>query len=123
MRSHLAALTAACFAVAVSTPDVELLVHRHAGGDAFHVHAELEEHSHHHGGDHEGEPGAHDHDHLEPRQHHHEAEDHDCDGPGLSDAGTEWTWHAHATRPFHRAVASRALQVAPSRLITRLGLA
>ncbi len=50
MRSHLAALVAACFAAAITTPDVGLMVHRHAGGDIFHVHADLDEppHSHHH---------------------------------------------------------------------------
>jgi hypothetical protein len=114
-------LIAACFAAAISTPDVGVLVHRHAGGDAFHVHAELEEHSHHHAEDHESEPAAHD--HREAHQLHHEAEDHEFDGPGLSDAGAEWTWHSHATRPFHRAVASHAPRVAPARLITRLGIA
>ena len=31
-----------------------------------------------------------------------------------------WTWHSHATRPFHRAVASRATRVAPPRPVTRL---
>src|SRR4029453_1415879 len=113
MRSSLAALVAACFAAAISTPDVGLLVHHHAGGEAFHVHDDLDEpHAH--------QPAAEDpaHDHLAEPHHHHEAPDHD--GPGLSESGPAWTWHSHATRPFHRAVASRSARIPPPSPVTRL---
>src|SRR5262245_29712718 len=119
MRSHLAALVAACFTAAISTPDVGLLVHHHAGGEAFHVHDDLDEpHAHHH------DDEDHDHDHVEEHHHHHhDAADHDDDGPGLSEAGQAWTWHSHATRPFHRAVATTPAEIVPPAPLVRLAIA
>ena len=128
MRSRLATLIALCFGAAISTPDVGLMVHRHAGGDQFHVHADLEDgpHPHHHDDeDHDHRHPAYDHDHLEYHHHdeaghHHHHELGDDDGPGLSAADPAWTWHSHATRPFHRAVASQTTRVPPPRAVTRL---
>src|SRR5262245_27438075 len=116
MRSPLAALVAACFTAAISTPDVGLLVHHHAGGEAFHVHNDLDEpYGHHH------DDADHDHDHVDAHHHHHhDPADHDHDGPGLSESGPAWTWHSRAKRPFHRAVASPSTRIAPPRPIRRL---
>jgi len=117
MRSALAALVAACFTAAISTPDVGLLVHHHAGGEAFHVHdAPDEPHAYPHDDE--------DHDHVaEHHHHHHDPADHDQDGPGLSESGPAWTWHSHATRSFHRAVATRPAEIVPPAPIVRLAIA
>lgn len=108
MRFNLAALVTACFAVAISTPPVGVVVHHHAGGELPHVHAGLDD----------GAPHA---------VHHHDASDLDDDdpddhdpageGPGLHVARTAFEWHTHATSPFHPA--APAERTSPARSPSR----
>jgi hypothetical protein len=93
MRYRGAALLAVCFTAAVSTQPVGLEVHHHAGAALPHVHPELAEATpfHHH-----------DHDHPDRWS--------EPDGDGgcaLRAARGPWTWHAHATSPFHRTAPAR----------------
>ena len=119
MRPTLAALVTACFAVAVSTPQVGVVVHHHAGGGLPHVHADLDDdaplHVHHHDAsdlDDDDHPG----DHPGDR-------DPASEGPGLHAARTALEWHAHATSPFHRATPPERTDVSRAQTVALLNLA
>jgi hypothetical protein len=105
MRSPVAALVAACFALSVSTPQVGVVVHHHADGELPHVHPGFEDGAHHH------EWGTHD-DHFDDDHFDDDHFDADHDGaaadlPVLRGAHARFEWHGHATSPFHRAALSR----------------
>jgi hypothetical protein len=111
MRSPVAALVAACFALSVSTPQVGLVVHHHADGELPHVHPGFEDGDHHH------EWGSHD-DHFD--------DDHDgaaADLPVLRGAHARFEWHGHAMSPFHRAALSRRTPLPRPHAVARLTLA
>lgn len=144
MNARLAALVALLFAAAVATPELGLVVHRHAGGDHLHIHAGPGErprhahdapvvhddhHAHHdHAANHEPHdgPAAHDrvadHDHAHDHEHvaDHAHSDEPSTGPALSVAGDGWAWHTHWTQPFHRAARAARAALAPPQPVARL---
>jgi hypothetical protein len=121
MRPHLAALVTACFAAAVSTPQVGVVVHHHAGGELPHVHADLDDdapqHVHHHDA---SDLDDDDHDHPEDQI---GAPDPASEGPGLHVAWMPLEWHTHATSPFHRATPPRPMAVARPQAVALLNVA
>jgi len=122
MRPNLAALVTACFAVAVSTPQVGVVVHHHAGGGLPHVHADLDDdaplHVHHHDASDLDDDDDHDHpgDQIGAR-------DPASEGPGLHVARTPLEWHTHATSPFHRATPPERTDVSRAQTVALLNLA
>ena len=121
MRPNLAALVTACFAVAVATPQVGVVVHHHAGGELPHVHADLDVdaplHAHHHDAS-----DLDDDDHDHPADHI-GAGDPASEGPGLHVARTALEWHTHTTSPFHRATPPRRADVARPQPVALLNVA
>jgi len=117
MRPTLAALVTACFAVAVSTPQVGVVVHHHAGGGLPHVHADLDDdaplHVHHHDASDLDDDDDHPGDHPGDR-------DPASEGPGLHAARTALEWHAHATSPFHRAAPAQRPDASRPQPVARL---
>jgi hypothetical protein len=115
MRPNLAALVTACFAAAVSTPQVGMVVHHHTGGELPHVHADLDndapQHLHHHDA---SDLDDDDHDHPQ---------DPASQGPGLHVARTALEWHTHATSPFHRAAPRPRTDVSRPQLVALLNVA
>lgn len=135
MRSRLAGLLAAVFAAAVIAPPDGVVVHRHAGGDHLHVHADLapgshreprnaarhDGHDHEHAGDHHH---GHHHDHDDHGHHpaapHHHDDDHTVTLTAASGGGID---HLHTLPLFDQAVAPAPLALAPPRPLARLAQA
>jgi hypothetical protein len=131
MTSRLAALLAAVFAASVIAPPEGVVVHRHAGGDHVHLHADLASGAHPHAGDVAAHHDDHEHDHAEDHHHHDhdpgdhpaEARHHDDDDQavGLSAVPGGGVAHIHATPLFHQAVSPPPPALAPPRPLARLG--
>jgi hypothetical protein len=114
MRPTLAALVTSCFAVAVSTPQVGVVVHHHAGGELPHVHADLDDDAPHHA--HHDAASDLDDDHDHPH-------DQVREGPGLHVARVALEWHTHATSPFHRATPAQRTDVSRPQPVALLNVA
>lgn len=134
MTSRLAALLAAVFAASVIAPPEGVVVHRHAGGDHVHLHADLASGAHRHADDVAPHHDDHAHDHAEDHHHHHdhdhgdhpaEARHHDDDdhAVGLSAVPGGGVYHVHTTPLFHQAVSPPPPALAPPRPLARLGQA
>jgi len=89
------------FVASVTAPHTGVVVHAHAGGEHFHVHAELLDES----------PHEHAHTHTHPHAHHALLVDGSSTVPELAALDDDAHWHAQ--HPFHRAAPGAVATVFP----------